>query len=192
MFKRYRSHKASRLMQIVDKYIVVKSKKCAKGSLFVKLTRICLYQILGKPATPPKKLVMNGRVGSTGGINRAQSMRSPRSPSPQTSPDQIDSFATKFGTVRNLSSVIDKSLTQQRARPALNGRPTAPPPSVPPQQAPPPPPPSKVAAVKPPNHAPPPPPTNAIPQPPSHAPPPPPHRTQPQVPTRAPPAVSHS
>lgn len=118
-------------------------------------------------------------------------MRSPRSPSPQ-SPDDAG-YHAKFGTVRNISSVLDRSVGQSighRTRPSLNGRPTAPPPSIPPQQAPPPPP-SKISIVKPPNHAPPPPP-HVIPQPPNHAPPPPPSRTnlQPQVPTRAPPAVS--
>ncbi|KAB0794445.1 hypothetical protein PPYR_11284 [Photinus pyralis] len=127
----------------------------------------------GKPQAPPKRLIMNGKPTS---ISRAQSMRSPRSPSPQ-SPDDCHA---KFGTVRNISSVLGP-----RIRPTLNGRPTAPPPSIPPQQTPPPPP-SKSVPVKPPNHAPPPPPTNAIPQPPSHAPPPPPHRT---APVRAPPAV---
>ncbi|KAF5272127.1 hypothetical protein FQA39_LY01209 [Lamprigera yunnana] len=140
----------------------------------------------GKP-TPPKKLMTNGRPSS---ISRAQSMRSPRSPSPQ-SPDDIN-YQAKFGTVRNLSSVLDKSIGPNmipRVRPTLNGRPTAPPPSIPPQQIAPPPPPSKSVSVKPPNHAPPPPPT-VIPQPPNHAPPPPPHRIlQPQVPVRAPPAV---
>ncbi|KAK5645548.1 hypothetical protein RI129_006848 [Pyrocoelia pectoralis] len=140
----------------------------------------------GKPQAPPKRLMINGKPSS---ISRAQSMRSPRSPSPQ-SPDDCHA---KFGTVRNLSSVLDKAVVQNmgpRIRPTLNGRPTAPPPSIPPQQTPPPPP-SKSVPVKPPNHAPPPPPTNTIPQPPNHAPPPPPHRTapQPQVPMRAPPAV---
>lgn len=142
----------------------------------------------GKPAAPPKKSITNGRPSS---INRAQSMRTPRSPSPQ-SPDDIN-YHAKFGTVRNLSSVLDKSIGQNmipRVRPTLNGRPTAPPPSIPPQQVPPPPPPpSKSISVKPPNHAPPPPPT-VIPQPPNHAPPPPPpYRT---IPVRAPPAVPTS
>lgn len=117
-------------------------------------------------------------------------MKSPRSPSPQ-SPDGNNSVA-KFGTVRNLTSVIGNSLAAstgnltQRQRPPLNMRPNAPPPSVPPMQQPPPPP-SKMNFVKPPNHAPPPPP-NVLPQPPSHAPPPPPQRIQ--APSRAPPAVS--
>lgn len=145
---------------------------------------------LGKPAAPPKKLMINGKP-----VGRAQSMKSPRSPSPQ-SPDNNNMAAAKFGTVRNMTSVLNSSFTastgnlQIRARPALNARPSAPPPSVPsPQPAPPPP--SKMSVVKPPNHAPPPPPNAPLPQPPSHAPPPPPpQRTQaPQVPSRAPPAV---
>lgn len=141
--------------------------------------------IAGKPAAPPKKLIMNGKP-----ISRAQSMKSPRSPSPQ-SPENNNPVA-KFGTVRNLTSVIGNSLAAstgnltQRQRPPLNMRPNAPPPSVPPSQQPPPPP-SKTSFVKPPNHAPPPPP-NMLPQPPSHAPPPPPQRVQ--APSRAPPAVS--
>lgn len=157
-----------------------------------KLNNFCTC--VGKPATPPKKLMINGKP-----VGRAQSMKSPRSPSPQ-SPDNNNSAAVKFGTVRNLSSVLNSSLAastgslitqQQRPRPALNARPSAPPPSVPSAQPPPPPPPSKTSVVKPPNHAPPPPPNAPLPQPPNHAPPPPPpQRTQaPQVPSRAPPAV---
>ncbi|XP_044271883.1 WAS/WASL-interacting protein family member 2-like isoform X1 [Tribolium madens] len=144
-----------------------------------------------KPVAPPKKLVINGKP-----VGRAHSMRSPRTPSPQ-SPDA--NVPMKFGTVRNLSSVIGQSLANStgnlspRQRPALNGRPNAPPPSIPSQQPPPPPPhgnqlplpPSKTGSVKPPNHAPPPPPS-ALPQPPNHTPPLPPHR---MVPSRAPPAV---
>ncbi|XP_017773199.1 PREDICTED: WAS/WASL-interacting protein family member 1-like isoform X2 [Nicrophorus vespilloides] len=141
----------------------------------------------GKPAAPPKKLSLNGKP-----ISRAQSMRSPRSPSPHSPDNNNPEYQNKFGTVRNLSSVLNQNhlghslgnLTQMKPRTPLNGRPTAPPPSVPGQQVPPPPPPSKT--VRPPNHAPPPPP-NAIPQAPSHAPPPPPHRTQ--APSRAPPAI---
>lgn len=135
----------------------------------------------GKPAAPPKKLIINGKP-----VSRAQSMKSPRSPSPQ-SPD----FNTpmKFGTVRNPSSMMTASTGNLniKSRPPLNGRPSAPPPSIPvvPNSAPPAPP-SKISApVKPPSHAPPPPP-NALPQPPSHPPPLPPHRT---LPVRAPPAV---
>ncbi|XP_018319160.1 WAS/WASL-interacting protein family member 2 isoform X2 [Agrilus planipennis] len=142
----------------------------------------------GKPAAPPKRLMINGRPS---GISRAQSMRSPRTPSPQSPEDNDVNFQAKFGTVRNISSALNKSLGQtftQKPRPSLNGRPSAPPPSAPTQQAPPPPI-SKTVVVKPPNHAPPPPPTS-IPQPPSHPPPPPPHRT-PQ-PFRPPPAVPNS
>ncbi|KAF5283160.1 hypothetical protein FQR65_LT02672 [Abscondita terminalis] len=109
----------------------------------------------GKPAAPPKRH-SNGRQFS---INRSVSVRNPRSPSPQ-SPDDVN-YPNKFGTVRNLTSALDKSLGANmipRVRPTLNGRPTAPPPSIPPQHVPPPPP-SKSLTVKPPNHAPPPPPT---------------------------------
>jgi WAS/WASL-interacting protein len=148
-----------------------------------------------KPIAPPKKLLVNGKP-----ISRAHSMKSPRSPSPQ-SPDT--NVQVKFGTVRNLSSVIGQSLANStgnlspRPRPTLNGRPTAPPPSIPSQQPPPPPPPhsnqpplppSKTGSVKPPSHAPPPPPS-VLPQPPSHTPPPPPHR---MLPSRAPPAVPNN
>lgn len=134
-----------------------------------------------KPQTPPKKLTINGKP-----ISRAHSMRTPRSPSPQ-SPDA--NTPAKFGTVRNLSSVINQSLANStgnlspRSRPMLNGRPNAPPPSIPTQQPPPPPPHAikNINSVKPPNHAPPPPP--------NHTPPPPPHRN---VPSRAPPAIPNS
>ncbi|KAJ8981672.1 hypothetical protein NQ317_017293 [Molorchus minor] len=135
----------------------------------------------GKPAPPQKKV---GKL-----ISRAHSMRTPRSPSPQ-SPD--GNPANKFGTVRHMSSILSQSLAHsaghnQRVRTPLNTRPSAPPPSIPSQQSlsnlpspvqslgplPPPPPPSKTNSVKHPNHAPPPPPA------PSHAPPPPPpHKTQ--------------
>lgn len=145
----------------------------------------------------PKKPVMNGKP-----ISRAQSMKSPRSPSPQ-SPD--GGQPVKFGTVRNMSSILAQNLANStgnltaRSRPALNGRPTAPPPSVPPpppsflkeNHAPPPPMPltPKMSLVKPPNHAPPPPPSSSLPQPPNHPPPLPPHRTQAAL--RTPPAVSY-
>ncbi|KAJ8946369.1 hypothetical protein NQ318_010134, partial [Aromia moschata] len=138
----------------------------------------------GKPAAPQKR---NGKP-----VSRAHSMRSPRSPSPQSP----DSSVNKFGTVRHMSSIISQSLANtgghgQRLRTPLNSRPSAPPPSVPAQQITnllspgqsqaPPPPPSKTNAVKHPNHAPPPPPA------PSHAPPPPPpHKT---LPSRQPPSV---
>ncbi|KAJ3642712.1 hypothetical protein Zmor_025470 [Zophobas morio] len=147
-----------------------------------------------KPVAPPKKLLVNGKP-----VSRAHSMKSPRSPSPQ-SPDTA--VPMKFGTVRNLSSVIGQSLANStgnlspRPRPTINGRPNAPPPSIPSQHPPPPPPhgnqaplpPSKTSYVKPPNHAPPPPPS-ALPQPPTHTPPPPPHR---MLPSRAPPAVPNN
>uniref|UniRef100_V5I8S3 Uncharacterized protein n=2 Tax=Anoplophora glabripennis TaxID=217634 RepID=V5I8S3_ANOGL len=147
----------------------------------------------GKPAPPQKR---NGKP-----ISRAHSMKSPRSPSPQ-SPD--GNSANKFGTVRHMSSIISQSLANStghnpRPRPAINTRPSGPPPSVPVQQVPtniispsqpqqplPPPPPSKIN-VKHPNQAPPPPPPNSIPQVPSHAPPPPPpHKT---LPVKPPPLV---
>lgn len=139
----------------------------------------------GKPA-PPSKLMMKPNKP----ISRAQSMRSPRSPSPQ-SPTPNNDAGVKFGTVRNMSSIIGQSLANSqntqspRPRPPLAGRPSVPPPSVPPPAAP-----LKLSAVKPPNHAPPPPP--GLPQPPSHAPPPPPHKTLTQSltqPVRPPPAV---
>ncbi|XP_050310300.1 WAS/WASL-interacting protein family member 2 isoform X2 [Anthonomus grandis grandis] len=141
----------------------------------------------GKPA-PPTALSMNSKK-----ISRAQSMRTPRSPSPQ-SPTQTNE-GIKFGTVRNMSSLIGQSLTNlnssasPRPRPPLTNRPSVPPPSVPPpavpQQKP-------ALSVKPPSHAPPPPPTVAAPQPPNHAPPPPPpHKTTQALsqPSRPPPAV---
>ncbi|KAJ8952000.1 hypothetical protein NQ314_007618, partial [Rhamnusium bicolor] len=134
----------------------------------------------GKPAAPQKK------VGKP--VSRAHSMKSPRSPSPQ-SPD--GNPANKFSTVRHMSSIISQSLSNStghnpRLRAALSSRPSAPPPSIPAQQIPinissptqshiPPPPPSKINAVKHPNHAPPPPPPTLLPQAPNHAPPPPLH-----------------
>lgn len=146
-----------------------------------------LFKFKGKPVAPPKKLIINGKA-----VSRAQSMRSPRTPSPQSPDNNNANYPTKFGTVRNLSSVLNQTLGQsmgnlnQKPRPALNGRPSAPPPSIPQQSIPPPP--SKT--VKP-LHAPPPPPSGPLPQPPQHAPPPPPHRTAPPPqPSRAPPAVS--
>ncbi|CAH1156124.1 unnamed protein product [Phaedon cochleariae] len=161
----------------------------------------------GKPNLAPKPPVMNGKPSNLHPrngkpVSRAHSLKTPRSPSPQ-SPEDIP--ASKFGTVRHMSSVISQSLANasvqnSRSRPALNGRPSAPPPSIPTQPPPPPPapfhqpppsqphppPPPKLGAVKHPSHAPPPPPPVAsIPQAPSHAPPPPPHKTQ----TIRPPAV---
>ncbi|CAG9762732.1 unnamed protein product [Ceutorhynchus assimilis] len=143
----------------------------------------------GKPAPPTKLSVKTNRS-----INRAQSMRSPRSPSPAGS-SPIEANSIKFGTVRNMSSIIGQSLTNLNSqpgtpsikqRPQLTTRPTVPPPSVPPPAAPSP----KVASVKPPSHAPPPPP-GGLPQPPVHAPPPPPHKTQQSLPqpSRPPPAI---
>ncbi|KAL3268781.1 hypothetical protein HHI36_007879 [Cryptolaemus montrouzieri] len=134
-----------------------------------------------KPRTPPKKQVTNGKA-----VSRAHSLKSPRSPSSPSLDSPMDT-AIKYGTVRNMSSVLSHSLgnnLNSRSKMTLNGRPTAPPPSVPgtapshqsqhnvsgSSQ------PSKSALMKPPNHAPPPPP-NAYPQPPNHAPPPPPHKT---------------
>ncbi|XP_060527986.1 uncharacterized protein LOC132703010 isoform X2 [Cylas formicarius] len=150
----------------------------------------------GKPNLAPKPPVLNGKptppnklsIKINKPISRAQSMRSPRSPDPQ-SPNDVPA---KFGTVRHMTSVIGQSLANAsgpqnpRPRPLLNGRPSVPPPSVPPS-APAAAPPTPKIPVKPPNHAPPPPPSN-LPQPPSHAPPPPPppHKTQPM---RPPPAV---
>lgn len=137
---------------------------------------------------PPKKLIIGGKP-----VGRAQSMKSPRSPSPQ-SPDATTTAVAKFGTVRNLASVMNSSASLaastgnlSRPRPALSAaRPSAPPPSVPPPPAP-----TTagsgggVKTVRAPGHAPPPPPPNHAP------PPPPPQRGQaPQVPSRAPPAVS--
>ncbi|XP_044754312.1 WAS/WASL-interacting protein family member 2-like isoform X2 [Coccinella septempunctata] len=135
----------------------------------------------GKPkANPPKRLVTNGKV-----VGRAHSLKSPRSPPVQPLESPIDS-AIKYGTVRNMSSVLSHSIgnnLNSRSKMTLNGRPSAPPPSIP--GTPPhhggsaPAPPSKTALMKPPNHAPPPPP-GALPQPPNHAPPPPPpHKTLP-------------
>ncbi|XP_048518914.1 WAS/WASL-interacting protein family member 2 isoform X2 [Dendroctonus ponderosae] len=134
----------------------------------------------GKPHLAPKPPLLNGKPAPPSKlslkISRAQSMRAPRSPSPQ-SPPALD-VGSKFGTVRNMSSLLGQSLNSlsasPRPRPALAGRPSVPPPSVPPPPTP------KAAPVKPPSHAPPPPP--------AHAPPPPPHKTLSQ-PSRPPPAV---
>ncbi|XP_045473607.1 WAS/WASL-interacting protein family member 2-like isoform X2 [Harmonia axyridis] len=137
----------------------------------------------GKPkASPPKRLVTNGKV------SRAHSLKTPRSPPVQPLDSPVDT-ALKYGTVRNMSSVLSHSIgnnLNSRSRMTLNGRPSAPPPSIP--GTPPnsqqqgfsaPAPPSKTALMKPPNHAPPPPP-GALPLPPNHAPPPPPpHKTLP-------------
>lgn len=157
---------------------------------------------VGKPMSLPKKPIMNGKT-----ISRAQSMKSPRSPSPQSPDGGGGGGQIKFGTVRNMSSILAQNFANStgnlsnntRSRPALNGRPTAPPPSIPP------PPPSflkenpappipimaltpKMNLVKPPNHAPPPPPNSSLPQPPNHPPPLPPHRTSTST-LRTPPAV---
>ncbi|KAL1491865.1 hypothetical protein ABEB36_012396 [Hypothenemus hampei] len=160
----------------------------------------------GKPNLAPKPPILNGKptpptklsLKPNKTISRAQSMRTPRSPSPQ-SPTPNDA-SIKFGTVRNMSSLLGQSLNNlnsqnsgyTKTRPALLGRPTVPPPSVPAPAAPSPNHATPVAKlVRPPNHAPPPPP--GLPQPPNHAPPPPPHKTQvmPQ-PSRPPPAVPNS
>ncbi|XP_072382388.1 uncharacterized protein [Diabrotica undecimpunctata] len=146
----------------------------------------------GKPNLAPKPPVLNGKPNSlqlkvTKPVSRAHSLKSPRSPSPQS--PETNPMA-KFGTVRHMSSVISQSLANSsahnaRSRPALSTRPTAPPPSIPVPATPnhqssssshtPIPP--KVNMVKP-NHAPPPPPP-IVPQAPSHAPPPPPpHKLQ--------------
>ncbi|XP_056648853.1 WAS/WASL-interacting protein family member 2-like [Diorhabda sublineata] len=148
----------------------------------------------GKPNVAPKPPILNGKPNSlqlkiNKPISRTHSLKSPRSPSPQ-SPDTTS--AHKFGTVRHMSSIIGQSLANSsaqnsRSRPALSTRPSAPPPSIPVHVAP-----SynsspsshtstplKINMVKP-NHAPPPPPPVVIPQAPSHAPPPPPppHKSQ--------------
>ncbi|KAF7271236.1 uncharacterized protein LOC143190896 isoform X2 [Rhynchophorus ferrugineus] len=136
----------------------------------------------GKPAPPPLKLSLKPNKP----ISRAQSMRSPRSPSPHNSP--IVDANIKFGTVRNVSSLLGPVLNQgsqptSRQRPTLPTRPSVPPPSAPPPATP-----SKSTMMKPPNHAPPPPP--GIPQPPSAPPPPPPHKTHSNTqPVRPPPAI---
>ncbi|XP_030746928.1 WAS/WASL-interacting protein family member 2-like isoform X2 [Sitophilus oryzae] len=141
----------------------------------------------GKQGTPLKLSIIPNKP-----ISRAQSMRSPRTPSPQT-PNLADT-SIKFGTVRNISTLLGPTINAQggqvtnRQRPGLATRPSVPPPSVPAPAAP-----SKVSVVKPPNHAPPPPPS--IPQPPSTAPPPPPNKTQQTVmaqPVRPPPAIPNS
>ncbi|CAH0555978.1 unnamed protein product [Brassicogethes aeneus] len=159
------------------------------------------------PNNKPKKLSINGGKH----VHRAQSMKTPRSPSPQ-SPEVTNSF--KALSVKDISHQIGSTLSLSSTGGGGGGgggyaqkprRPNAPPPSVPPMHQhghslggghspghfgghggsgggyPAPP----KSMVKPPNHAPPPPPTQ-LPQVPNHAPPaPPPHRTQ----GRAPPAV---
>lgn len=149
----------------------------------------------GKPNGPPKKLY----IPKT--ISRAQSLKSPRTSSPQ-SPDKnnVPNFAANVGTVRNLSAVLNSTLAQsmgslpQKPRPTINTRPTAPPPSIPQFSTPPPPPPSSTSTPQQTNSTPPPPPTKMIkpihappPPPPQHAPPPPPSRIAP----RPPPAVRY-
>lgn len=57
----------------------------------------------GKPkANPPKRLITNGKV-----VSRAHSLKSPRSPPVQDPP--VES-AIKYGTVRNMSSVLSHSI----------------------------------------------------------------------------------
>lgn len=62
--------------------------------------------IAGK-LTPPTKLAVKPNNKS---ISRAQSMRTPRSPSPQN-PTPNNDVNLKFGTVRNISAVIGQSLS---------------------------------------------------------------------------------
>ncbi|KAG5875417.1 hypothetical protein JTB14_030943 [Gonioctena quinquepunctata] len=147
----------------------------------------------GKPNLAPKPPVLSSKplglqIKQNKPVSRTHSLKSPRSPSPQSP----EGNAMKFGTVRHMSSIIGQSLAnssmhQVRSRPALNGRPSAPPPLVPTHQTPnhqpspsqPPPPPPPKSIVKHPDRAPPPPPPiSTIPQAPSHVPPPPPHKTQ--------------
>lgn len=160
-----------------------------------------------KPATPPKKPMMNGRVP----VSRAQSMKVPRSPpvappmNPPFPPATIN--GKDFGTIRgvpsafhqsqeNLSSVItNRSHTRNQTLPVNliknvapqppSGRPSGPPPSRPPV----PPPPSRTASnvnLKAPLSPPPPPPVGF-----SQPGPLPPYRTSPAPPshTRPPPAI---
>ncbi|XP_019865300.1 WAS/WASL-interacting protein family member 2 isoform X2 [Aethina tumida] len=132
----------------------------------------------------PKKLAINGKP-----VNRAHSMKSPRSPSPQSP----DAQALKSVSVRDISQQLAGSALNLTKPRSYNGRPNAPPPQVPTTAPPLPPPHSPGGAgnmypappkntVKPPNHAPPPPPSVAPPQVPMHrsnrAPPPPPSHTQ--------------
>lgn len=171
-----------------------------------------------KPATPPKKIVINGRIP----VTRAQSMRVPRSP--PVAPPEKPSFPPPpvngrpdFSSMRNVPSAFHQSqenlnmtrMTHTRnqtlpmnlgkasapAPPPLNARPSAPPPG--------PPPPSRTGSnvnLKAPLSPPPPPPVAAPPVPSSAptfaTPPPPPHRTVPAPPvppahSRQPPAVSY-
>lgn len=156
-----------------------------------------------KPATAPKRIVINGRIP----VTRVQSLRVPRSPpiappeKPTFPPPSING-RQEFGSMRNVPSAFHQSqenlttnkMTHTRnqtlpmnlgkslapAPPLMNARPTAPPPV--------PPPPSRTGSnvnLKAPLSPPPPPPTSAIPPPPPPsllAPPPPPHRTVPAPP----------
>ncbi|KAJ8920344.1 hypothetical protein NQ315_012006 [Exocentrus adspersus] len=122
----------------------------------------------GKPAPPQKR---NGKP-----ISRAHSMRSPRSPSPQ-SPD--GNAPNKFGTVRHMSSIISQSLANStghnpRPRPALSTRPSGPPPSIPVQLSQ-----GNVSSPSHPQPPPPPPSKMNVKHPIMRPPPPPPHKTQP-------------
>ncbi|XP_066139589.1 WAS/WASL-interacting protein family member 2 isoform X1 [Euwallacea fornicatus] len=158
----------------------------------------------GKPNLAPKPPILNGKptpptklaVKPNKSISRAQSMRSPRPPSPQ-SPTPNNDPCIKFGTVRNMHSILGQSLSSlsqtnigsSRPRPLLTSRPSVPPPSVPPPAAPLSSTPTSFntpkSTVKPPNHAPPPPPGVL-----QAPPPPPPHKTQLSIqPSRPSPAV---
>ncbi|KAK6617916.1 hypothetical protein RUM43_014145 [Polyplax serrata] len=135
----------------------------------------------GKPSPPPKKISLNGRSG----VNRAHSMRVPKSPpvAPTTSPPFPPNC--KQNLVRNQSNL-------HQSQDGLNGRifncsktGTLPhnfqklalyPPNIPPPPAP-----SQRTPTRPPVTKPPPPPFRPAP-PPAPPPPPPPHRSSPAPP----------
>ncbi|XP_071050430.1 WAS/WASL-interacting protein family member 2 isoform X2 [Onthophagus taurus] len=138
----------------------------------------------GKPNVAPKPPVLNGKIKP---LNRTQSMKNPRSPSPQ-SPGTLEKNISNFGTVRNLKPDIKDALAsihQKGHRAPMADRPKGPPPSIPQQ-------PggygSQVSltsskSIKHPGHAPPPPPPSMVTAP-NQPPPVPPHRTAPHVPPR--------
>ncbi|KAL0267984.1 UNVERIFIED_CONTAM: hypothetical protein PYX00_010091 [Menopon gallinae] len=141
---------------------------------------------LNKPSPPPKKISVNGRPG----VNRAQSMRAPRSPpvAPTTTPPFPPN--AKQNLVKNQSSLHQSqdSLNSRNLLASKTG-------TLPhnfiqkvaqlPPNTPPPPTPTQSTPTRPPVSRPPPPPSR--PPAPSAPPPPPPHRTGHAPPPPAPP-----